>query len=228
MGISGGISVGVRHRGHGYPIAIPDQDRRLLERWRRRSVKVTGEQASIEELLKQHRALVEAELGRKAAEEAVLEEKRKLTLLEKRRVANIEELLSSVGQLITAVTEQNRLVTKLLSQQPVSSAISELADEVRDGLEYIDDSLRLLLEVNRSLLLSAPKRTEDREQLVDALKKATNGESIKRQLDRHRRRLNRQLEQKATFGALAPASLMIEIEDTEAEIEALEGKLRGE
>lgn len=189
---------------------------------------MTGEQASIEELLQQHRVLVEAELVTKATNEAILQEKQKLTLLEKRRVANIEELLSSVGHLIVAVTEQNKLVTKLLSQQPISSAISELSDEVRDGMEHIDDSLRLLLEVNRALLLSAPKRTEGREELVDALKKATNGESIKRQVERYRRRLNRLLEQKATFGALAPASLMIEIEDAEAEIEALEMKLRGE
>ncbi|MCB0190623.1 MAG: hypothetical protein KDJ65_01620 [Anaerolineae bacterium] len=184
--------------------------------------------ASIEALLKQHRELVEAERESKASSDALLDEQRKLTLLEMRRVANIEELLSRVGELIQAVTQQNKLVTKLLSQQPVSSAIAELTDEVQVGMEHIDDSLRLLLEVNRALLMSTPKRVEDRDQLVEALKRATNGESIRRQLERHHRRLNRLKEQMAGFGgSLAPASLTIEIEDTEQEIEALEKKLRG-
>ncbi len=189
---------------------------------------MAGEQASIEELLAQHRALVEAELGRKAAEEAVLHEKQKLTLLEKRRVANIEELLSSVGQLIVAVTEQNKLVTRLLSQQPVSSAIAELANEVREGMEYIDDSLRLLLEVNRALIQSTPRRgVEDKEELIEALNRATNGQSIKRRLERLKRRANYLEEQKSMFGPLTPANLMMEIDDTAEEIETLEKKLRG-
>lgn len=187
---------------------------------------MTGEQASIEDLLAQHRALVEAELATKATNEAILQEKQKLTHLEKRRVANIEELLSSVGQLIVAVTEQNKLVTRLLSQQPVSAAISELTNEVREGMEYIDGSLRLLLEVNRALIQSTPRRgVEDKEELIEALNKATNGQSIKRRLERFKRRLDYLEEQKAAFGPLTPAHLMIEIEDTEAEIEGLEGKL---
>lgn len=228
MGTRGGVFIGVRPGRPIYPITLPYQDADLLDKWRRRSVTVAGEQASIEELLKQHRALIEAELATKATNEAILQEKQKLTLLEKRRVANIEELLSSVGQLIVAVTEQNKLVTRLLSQQPVSAAISELTNEVREGMEYIDDSLRLLLEVNRALIQSTPRRgVEDKEELIEALNKATNGQSIKRRLERLKRRMNYLEEQKAAFGPLMPANIAMEIDDTADEIEALEKKLRG-
>lgn len=188
-------------------------------------------QPTIEDLLESHRKLIEAEIDRKAAEQERLDEQRKFRIAEQRRAAIVEQLLSGVGHLIEVVSQQNVLLTRLLSQQPISAAIGELTDEIRDGMEHIEDHLRILLEVNRALLLRTPPRKgegEDRETLIEAIKRATNGESIKRQIRQYRRRLNRLLEQQATYGLAVPAHIQLDIEDTESRISELEEKLNAQ
>ena len=191
-----------------------------------------GEERSIDELLESHRKLIEAEIERKTAEQERINEQRKFRIAEQRRAAIVEQLLSRVGNLVDVVSQQNVLLTSLLSQQPISAAIGELTDEIRDGMEHVDNHLRILLEVNRALLLRAPARKgegEDRGALIEAIKKATNGESIQRQIKQYRRRLNRLLEQQATYGPTdAPTHIKIEIEDTERHISELENKLDAE
>lgn len=190
---------------------------------------MTAQAATIEQLLNKHRELIEAEFKRIAVEEERLKEARQAAEAERRRAAAVEQLLARVGELTERIDQLIQMVSALVRQYPLSEAVRELTDEVRNGVGRIEDNIQLVLAVNQFVLPHVvSNNSAERKKLAAQIEKAMQQphlESVRRQLMTHQRSLDVFEEQAAKYGTDVPVSIINGIDETRAKIEQLEQQL---
>lgn len=151
---------------------------------------------------------------------------------------NILDQATKINEAVPGVFDEQariiNLITTLLSQQPLGSSVDELANEVRESNERIEQSLYLMFQVIRFVLTYIPARKDDKEIIVKFLEEIdrveptgpmVSKESLQRQLMIHNQALLKLREQEAKMGGLPDVTTQLRIEEVERNIERVQSQL---
>jgi len=183
----------------------------------------------LERFIESHRQLIEAEHQRMDLERERVAAEQKRAISEHRRAAAVEDLLSKVGELVDKVDQLTRLITVLIQGYPLSEAIRELTNEVRDKLSQSEDRQILQLDLLHFVLPHVPDRNGRKAELTKQLDQALiqpRIDSLTKQITNSKQTLNVLQEQAARHGIDVPVSILTGIDETKRRIEELERELR--
>lgn len=125
-------------------------------------------------------------------------------------------------------------VAMILNGQPLADSINELVDEVRESNQRIEDHLYLAFQIDRFALSYLPiKKPEDKKIVdgflkdIDDVERQASADSLRKQIAFYSSALNKLKEQEARFAGIAPADVVLRIEEVQATIERLRRELAG-
>lgn len=182
---------------------------------------------TIQDLLDAQRKTLEVEFENKALNEQIKKAKQGAEEHAKRRSAAVEQLLFSVGELIHEVRLSNSLLVKLVTQYPISDAIQELTVEIHRGQKNTNDTLELLLEINRLALVYLTTSDKVAKKQVTDLLRRTDKITLHKRLEIYHANLSLLLEHEAKLGGKPDLELANSIADQRSQIEDLEMQIDG-
>lgn len=181
------------------------------------------------ETLKNLSELIRAEMERGQAEKAHLEETRRLRVAEERRARNLEDIVGRYAHLGEEVGQLAALLTLYIERDPTADILRESFEEFSLQVDHLERRVEQVVVLLRFVLGSRRLPAEEREQVqavFEQLDREPQMAGLRRQITMLRRRQFKLLEQQAQHGPATAPGVVIEIEDVDGQIEALQAELK--